>query len=97
LYVAESASPLSHVPELGKLDFAEVRSANAPAAMYFVVSVLPISTTSGTVPAASDASSLARCSVHCCSSTFTWTPGCFAWNAAVAASIAACQPDFASG
>ena len=50
--MAESVSPFSHVLEFGKADFADVRSANAPAAMYFVISVLPISTTSGTVPPA---------------------------------------------
>ena len=38
----------------------ELRSANAPAAMYFVISVLPISITSGAVLPASAASNFVR-------------------------------------
>ena len=50
----------NHVDEFGIEDFFDVMSANAPAAMYLTISVLPISTTSGAVPPAIAASSFAR-------------------------------------
>ena len=43
--------------------------------MYFVISLLPISTTSGAVPAASVASNFARCVVHVWYWTSTFGPG----------------------
>ena len=73
-----------------------VRSAKAPAAMYFVISVLPISITSGTLPPASVASNFCRCVFHCWYWTLTFTPGwCFS-NALFAAATTFGQPDCAS-
>src|SRR2546421_12248232 len=56
--------------------------------MYFVVSVLPISTTSGVSPPASTASSFVRCWPHVWYSTLTFTPGCEAKNALLALATA---------
>jgi hypothetical protein len=53
----------------------DVRSWNAPAAMYFVISVLPISSTSGALPPASDASSFWRWFPQVWYWTLTATPG----------------------
>jgi hypothetical protein len=50
------ARPLSQFAELSNCPFDDEMSANAPAAMYFVISVLPISMTSGELPPASVAS-----------------------------------------
>ena len=58
---------------------------NAPAAMYFVISVLPISMTSGALPPASVASNFWRWFPHVWYCTLTATPGCSRWNAALAA------------
>src|SRR5439155_13779329 len=82
---------LSHVDEFGIDDLLELRSANAPAAMYFTISVLPISTTSGAVPPAIAASSFGRCCVHCWYSTLTSTSGCCCCSALVAAATTSGQ------
>src|SRR5262245_23860002 len=55
--------------------------------MYLVISVLPISITSGTLPPASVASNFCRWVPQLWYWRFTCTPGCFAWNAAVAAAV----------
>jgi len=57
------------------LPFWEVMSQNAPASMYFVISVLPISMTSGTLLAAMAASNFVRCWFHVWYSTLTSVPG----------------------
>src|SRR5437764_13314585 len=59
--------------------------------MYFVISVLPISITSGLLPPASVASNFCRCvpQVWYCTSTFT--PGWACWNAAFAAATIGAQ------
>src|SRR4029453_5328779 len=64
--------------------------------MYFVISVFPISTTSGALPPASVASNLARCVVQFWYCTFTLTPGCCFSSAAFAAAPTPGQPDCAS-
>src|SRR5688572_8380013 len=64
---------------------------NAPAAMYFVISVLPISMTSGALPPASVASNWVRCVVQVLNWTSTPTPGCSRWKSAVAALMIAFQ------
>ena len=64
--------------------------------MYFVVSVLPSSTTSGGVLPASAASSLVRWSGHVWYCTLTSVEGCFALNAVVAAATASGHPCCAS-
>jgi hypothetical protein len=71
---------LSHVEEFGMLRFAEVMSAKAPAAMYFVISVLPSSITSGALLPASDASNFVRWSFQVWYSTLTSTPEWLASN-----------------
>jgi hypothetical protein len=95
-YVPCFASALIQLPEFGNDALSALRSAKAPATMYFIISVLPISTTSGTLPPASVASSFWRCVPQVWYSTFTSTPGCCAWNVLFAASTAFCQPDCAS-
>ena len=87
---------MSQVEEFGNFDLAAVMSANAPAAMYFVISVLPISITSGTLPPASVASNFCRWVFHCWYWTLTVTPGCCASNALFAAATTVGQPDCAS-
>src|SRR5256885_13165732 len=86
-YVADPVRPLIHVDEFGNLPLSAVMSAKAPAAMYFVISVLPISITSGVLPPASVASNFCRCVFHSWYWMLTFTPGCLAWNAAVAAAV----------
>ncbi len=71
-------------------------SANAPAAMYFVISVLPISITSGELPPASVASNFCRWSPQLWYWTSTVQPGWSFWNCAVAAATTSAQPDCAS-
>src|SRR3954471_15291797 len=95
-YVADPVRPLSHVDAFGNLLLSAVMSANAPAAMYFVISVLPISITSGVLPPASVASNFCRCVFHSWYWTFTLTPGWAFSNAAFAAATAFGQPDCAS-
>ena len=63
----------------------EVRSWNAPAAMYFVISVFPISTTAGAFPPASVASSFCRWVPQVWYCTSTVTPGWSFWNWSFAA------------
>src|ERR671926_405527 len=75
-----AARPLSQFREFANDDLSPLRLANAPAAMYFVISVFPISMTSGTLPPASVASNFWRCVFHCWYSTLTFTPGCAASN-----------------
>ena len=87
---------MSQVDEFGIFDLSAVMSANAPAAMYFVISVLPISITSGALPPASVASNFCRWVFHCWYSTLTLTPGCCASNALFAAATTVGQPDCAS-
>ena len=57
------------------LRFEDVRSANAPAAMYFVISVLPSSITSGALLPARAASNFVRWSFQVWYSTLTSVPG----------------------
>jgi hypothetical protein len=83
-YRPEAARPASQVPELSNFDFSEVRSWNAPADMYFVISVFPISMTSGVFPPARVASNFWRCVGHVWYCTLTFTPGWSFWNCAVA-------------
>jgi hypothetical protein len=54
LKVPDFARPASQVPEFGKVPRSS--GAIAPAAVYFVMSVLPTSITSGALPAPSVAS-----------------------------------------
>ena len=84
------------MPALSNDDLSDARSWNAPAAMYFVISVFPISMTSGVLPPASVASNLPRCVPQVWYCTFTVTPGCCFWNAAFAAATTAGHPDCAS-
>jgi hypothetical protein len=84
------------VRALSKDDFCDVRSANAPAAMYFVISVLPISMTSGVVFAASVASNFCRWSPQFWYWTSTDQPGWSFWNCEFAAATTSGQPDCAS-
>src|SRR3954453_19987416 len=64
--------------------------------MYFVISVLPISITSGVLPPASVASNYCRWVFHCWYSTLPLTPGCCASNPLFAAATTVGQPDCAS-
>jgi len=63
------------VLEFANFDLLEVMSANAPAAMYFVISVLPISMTSGVFPPARVASNFWRWSPQFWYWTLTVQPG----------------------
>src|SRR3954471_4726771 len=92
----DAARPLSQFFAFGNEPFCEVRFANAPAAMYFVISVLPISMTSGVLPPASVASNLLRWSPQVWYCTSTFTPGCFDSNSWLAAATRFGQPDCAS-
>ena len=92
----DAARPLSQFFEFGNEPFCEVRFANASAAMYFVISVLPISMTSGVLPPASVASNLLRWSPQVWYCTSTFTPGCFDSNSWLAAATRFGQPDCAS-
>src|SRR5919198_1157149 len=64
--------------------------------MYFVISVLPISMTSGPPPPASVASNFCRWSSQFWYWTFTFTPGWSDWNWLLAAATTSGQPDCAS-
>ena len=64
--------------------------------MYFVISVLPISMTSGELPPASVASNFCRWSGQLWYWTLTLTPGWSFWNCWVAAATTSGQPDCAS-
>src|SRR3954469_24063277 len=64
--------------------------------MYFVISVFPISMTSGSLFPAIVASNLLRWSGHPWYWTSTVTPGCAAWNCWFAAATRSGQPDCAS-
>src|SRR5690349_10538527 len=86
--------PVSHFDELS--NFEAVRLVNAPAAMYFVISVLPISMTSGVSLPAMVASNFCRWSVHCWYWTFTDQPGFAASNLLFAAATRSGQPFCAS-
>ena len=55
--------------------------------MYFVISVFPISITSGALPPASVASNFWRWAPHVWYWMLTLTPGCLAANAALAAAV----------
>ena len=57
--------PASQFLELSNCDWFDVMLVNAPAAMYLVISVLPISMTSGVSLPAIVASNFCRCVVHC--------------------------------
>jgi hypothetical protein len=70
-----------------------VRSWNAPAALYFVISVFPISITSGALPPASVASNFARWVPQVWYWTSTSQPGFCALNCAFAAATTSGQPD----
>jgi hypothetical protein len=76
----------------GNDDFWAVRSWKAPAAMYFVISVFPISITSGVFPAASVASNFPRWSPQVWYWTSTVHPGWDAWNCWLAAATTSGQP-----
>src|SRR5204862_146492 len=95
-YTPDLARPESHEPELSNWPFAEDRSANAPAAMYFVISVLPISITSGPPPPASVASNFWRWSPQVWYCTFTVVPGWSDWNFLLTDATRSAQPDCAS-
>ena len=69
------ASPASQSAEFAKVDLYDVMSAKAPAAMYFTISVLPISMTSGVLPPASVASNFWRWSPQFWYCTSTVQPG----------------------
>src|SRR5215475_9403525 len=88
--------PASHLPELSNDDLLEVRSCNAPAAMYFVIWVFPISMTSGAFPPARVASNFARFVVHCWYWTLTSTPGWSFLNCALVEATRSGQPFCAS-
>src|SRR5689334_14462116 len=90
------ARPASQLAEFAKLLLKDEMSANAPAAMYFVISVLPISMTSGVLPPASVASNLLRWSPQVWYCTSTLVPGCLASNAWLAWATRSGQPDCAS-
>src|SRR5690242_6206906 len=64
--------------------------------MYFVISVLPISITSGPPPPARVASNFWRWSPQFWYWTLTVAPGCSDWNCLVAAATTSGQPDCAS-
>src|SRR5262245_34544110 len=64
--------------------------------MYFVISVFPISMTSGAFPPASVASNFARCCVHCWYWTLTFTPGWSFSNRAFVEATRSDQPFWAS-
>src|SRR5581483_3152943 len=84
------ARPASQLAEFAKLLLKDEMSANAPAAMYFVISVLPISMTSGVLPPASVASNFCRCVPHDWYCTFAVAPVSF-WNCAFAAATIGAQ------
>ena len=88
--------PGSHDDEFGNLPLSAVRSAKAPAAMYFVISVLPISITSGVLPPASVASNFCRCVSQVWYWTFTVTSGCCFANASLASATDCGHADWAS-
>src|SRR4051812_34323 len=92
----DAARPFSQFFAFGNEPFCELRFANAPAAMYFVISVFPISMTSGVLPPASVASNLPRWSPHVWYCTSTVVPGCLAWKAWLAAATRSGQPVCAS-
>src|SRR3954467_9302494 len=94
--VADPVRPLIHVDELGNLPLSAVMSAKAPAAMYFVISVLPISITSGVLPPASAASHLLTWSLQDWYCPSTVVPGCLLSNSALSAFTTFGQPDCAS-
>ena len=94
--VDEAVSPASQFLEFANEDLSAERLANAPAAMYFVISVFPISMTSGTLPPASVASNLPRWSGHVWYCTSTVVPGCAFWNAAFVDATRSGQPVCAS-
>src|SRR5207249_11941168 len=79
---------------LGKLE--ALSCLRAPLAMYFVVSELPNSRTSGVSPPAIVASNFVRWSPQVWYCTLTSTPGCFALNAAFASATTFGQPLCAS-
>src|SRR5437763_13698238 len=64
--------------------------------MYFVISVLPISITSGPPPPASVASNFCRWSPQFWYWAFTVVPGWSAWNFGLAAATTTGQPDCAT-
>src|SRR5207302_9732686 len=89
-----AARLLSQLAELSKEE--RSRAWNAPAAMYFVISVLPISITSGPPPPARVASNFCRWSPQFWYWRFTVVPGWSDWNFCVAAATTSGQPDCAS-
>src|SRR6266480_776764 len=94
LYWHELLRPLSQVLLFGKADCDSVLK--APAAMYFVISELPSSITSGASPPASPASSFWRWLPHDWYWTSTSTPGCCALKFRLARATASGQPLCAS-
>src|SRR5215469_6707532 len=84
------ARPASQLAEFANVDLEDVMSANAPAAMYFVISVLPISMTSGVLPPASVASNFWRCVPQVWYWTLAVAPVSF-WNCALAAATIGVQ------
>src|SRR5436190_11401490 len=85
----EAARPFSQVLALSNADLSSVWK--APAAMYLLISVLPISMTSGALPPASVASNFCRWVPHVWYCTFTDTPGCAFSNRAFAAATMGAQ------
>src|SRR6266480_2942786 len=94
LYWHELLRPLSQVLLFGKADCDSVLK--APAAMYFVISELPSSITSGASPPASPASNFWRWLPHDWYWTSTSTPGCCALKVLLAVATASGQPLCAS-
>ena len=90
------ARPASQFDELSNCDLLPVRSANAPAAMYFVISVLPISMTSGVSLPAIVASNFWRWSPQLWYWTLTVQPGFCCSNCWLAAATTSGQPVCAS-
>src|SRR5919198_2132075 len=85
----EAARPFSQVALLSNADLSSAWK--APAAMYFVISVLPISMTSGAFPPASVASNFCRWVPQVWYWTFTFTPGWAFSNRAFAAATMGAQ------
>src|SRR6266550_316977 len=88
--------PVSQFLELSNCPWFDVMFVNAPAAMYFVISVLPISMTSGVSLPAIVASNFCRWSVHDWYWTLTFQPGLAFSNALLADATMSGQPFCAS-
>src|SRR6476646_5592783 len=88
--------PVSQFLELSNCPWFDEMFVNAPAAMYFVISVLPISMTSGVSLPAIVASNFCKWVVHCWYWTSTFQPGFAFSNLLFAAATISGQPFWAS-